>query len=408
MRSLACLLLVTVAGCGSAEDVDRAVGLEDLFRGKDFVLASHPAGLFRSSLAGEAWERVSTPPEMPAGGKFVASPEAAKVVFYFLPAQPRSKKDMRSLPVKLFTSEDAGRTWRLANELDGPGEPANVTSLFRHRDGVLYALAGRDAINTSQIWRSRDDGRTWSDITGPADSGGLYRIFPDPDHPNLVCLGQSMIRGYVWQADDDRYRWEIAREWEWEPTDRVAAWRRRDESYGGESFRLLGATLANYFDLEREFDGKRYARAERIETDREEYHVRRGEPIAVKVRLREVREDIELRMADDDHSEMFWKFSVLPPAGAERTFPAGRPKPHEEAGRSPQEIAKLWAPPRAFVLKHARAHERKFRLDRTGAFDRAGRYLVRISYGSDWLSPVVATDCWRGHLPGQVFQVVVE
>jgi photosystem II stability/assembly factor-like uncharacterized protein len=126
---------------------------------------------------------------------------------------PRSPKAARVLYASsygtgVFRSDDGGRTW-----VATPGQPGregnrHVCRLVLHPDGsVLATVTGRrqgDAFPVpGGLWRSRDRGATWEDLTA-----GLLPRWPGdavvhPTDPNVVYLALSSIPG---RGDGGVYR----------------------------------------------------------------------------------------------------------------------------------------------------------------------------------------------------------
>jgi len=149
----------------------------------------------------------------------------------------------------LFVSEDAGKNWTTAS-LD-----QNVLDAFAHPNGSIFAVTetvnttsyppGGDSISTTDkngvahyphdhLLVSRDNGRDWTEITPTLRSAfGLFGIFQDPDHPDLICVRSAEInhtsRTFFYQADDSHYHWKEIPFERW-PGDRFPG---EDDFYSG-------------------------------------------------------------------------------------------------------------------------------------------------------------------------------
>ncbi len=132
-----------------------------------------------------------------------------------------------------YGSKDGGRTWGPREErLDIQGREFGLTTL---EDGTLLMTChwlARDVFNPSKhthskIFRSTDEGRTWSEIRiGPdgypdkAETVADWMAFqiPDAERPGelLTCLGVSMQHGgtnapkvvRIWQSRDSGKTWD--------------------------------------------------------------------------------------------------------------------------------------------------------------------------------------------------------
>jgi len=150
----------------------------------------------------------------------------------------RSPRDQRVLYFgreRLFRTDDDGRRWSLISPdltREDPGVPPNLDSLTAadaprpgRRHGVIYAIAPsrlRDhelwvGTDDGLVWRSRDEGAHWSDVTpravGPWSKVGMVETsFFDPDTVYLAVDRHRLDdrRPYVYRTHDGGRTWEPA------------------------------------------------------------------------------------------------------------------------------------------------------------------------------------------------------
>ncbi len=86
-------------------------------------------------------------------------------------AEESFDRDSTTTEVRVWVSDDAGQTWRTTGLLPGKTNP----SVSYCADGVVWASAG------FRVYRSNDDGETWTEGTSPLSGGGPR------DLPQLIC-----------------------------------------------------------------------------------------------------------------------------------------------------------------------------------------------------------------------------
>src|SRR5690349_12809805 len=132
------------------------------------------------------------PAAMPTGGRFGAVSMASEQILYY---SLRWKKLANGQPAATYGPTDAGLTWKLLSE----GDEYGPVAMLENR--VLFAVTNAEQINHQpSIDVSRDMGKTWRDISGKI-FGQVHGLFPDPDHPGLICVETNSIRGYILQAN---------------------------------------------------------------------------------------------------------------------------------------------------------------------------------------------------------------
>ncbi|MHC4865965.1 MAG: exo-alpha-sialidase [Planctomycetota bacterium] len=113
------------------------------------------------------------------------------------------------VPFKVGRSTDNGATWDLSLPIIsggiGPYTPQPITNVFRAGSGDLYfAMDGSGT--QSFLWRSTDDGMTWSDMGGRTN-GRHSTIVPLDDSGTLLSIGtkNGNINGFMPQMKS--YNW---------------------------------------------------------------------------------------------------------------------------------------------------------------------------------------------------------
>ena len=128
--------------------------------------------------------------------------------------------------VRLIRSDDLGQTWQYIGALPLSGDPKILVGalpfgkMVQLLDGTillpLYKLPGQDCDDfTSHILRSRDDGRTWGDVTCIAEGFTENQLLPLPSGKIIAVLryeykGELKGRGSdLWQTEswDAGYTW---------------------------------------------------------------------------------------------------------------------------------------------------------------------------------------------------------
>ena len=191
---------VPVNGFGSAENHTHAMLA---LPGNVVVLATH-YGLFRSADGGKTWKEVAGGSNQLMYGsmtdKLGVSPLNPQrlYVLTFLALIPHDK-------FGLYTSDDAGQTWKLASA----APPA-------FNDPIYTEAPGNDTKDEVYIYRSdlgnlglqvsMDDGQHFS-TTGTLPFGSIARMLPVPGAPGhlLICgdsgIARSTDGGLHWQVD---------------------------------------------------------------------------------------------------------------------------------------------------------------------------------------------------------------
>jgi photosystem II stability/assembly factor-like uncharacterized protein len=103
-------------------------------------------------------------------------------------------------------SMDDGASWSLrTNALPGAPEMMWVNHIFpsKHAKGRVYVAANnyRNDDYANYLWRSDDDGASWTSITGDLPAKRVVRaIREDPRNPNVLWLGTEFGAWWSWDA----------------------------------------------------------------------------------------------------------------------------------------------------------------------------------------------------------------
>lgn len=120
----------------------------------------------------------------------------------------------------VFCSEDGGRTWRERSAgLGAPGVNRRVCRLHLHPDGTLFCLVtgllreGRLIREGVGLYRSRDAGTSWEDMTAALDVRWLTDYAVDPRDSRIVYLAvcddpaRRQAEGGLYKTTDGGARW---------------------------------------------------------------------------------------------------------------------------------------------------------------------------------------------------------
>jgi hypothetical protein len=267
----------------AVEELD--VRLDSVLPRANDVFAAHGGGIFRADRKQKSWQKLKLPAEMPTGGLFGMVPADSPQILYYSSRQYSRREGERR---GLYASDDAGQSWRLLAEGDDFGPVALL------KCGALFSVTNAGRLNGKAVIEvSRDMGQIWRDISNNS-FGTVHGLFPDPDHPGLICLDVNSIRGYILQAEDERYEWKATRSWEWHPERRDAVPFGRTYSTTATRNPLYGlsATLRNYFD--HDFGSRTSVPAIDLSADESRFVFRAGDDIQIPITVRFL-EDLRIR-----------------------------------------------------------------------------------------------------------------
>jgi len=422
-RHVAFALSVAISGVVAAAEPEATSNMNapvvSVVRQETDVFASNKAGVFRANLESRQWRKLDLPAGMPLGGRFAKVPNESAMVLYV--ASNSFGRSAAEGKYGVYASSDAGETWSLLSENDDYG------SVLLLPNGSLFAVTNPLNLNgPSHVHLSKDMGKTWRDITGKS-FGSVFDLFPDPDHPNQVCLRVSSTRGYILQAGDERYLWNATRDWEWHP-ERFRTTEFFQRGYSTQTtLYMLAATLNNYFQYD--FGDRTAIPSFELSSDESRIAVAPGREVVVPITIR-FREDDAYRgwlweerratgfrnpeptpttvtLIDSPSSYALWGIRVE--FQGQRT--AKRARASDDIYRAQDRDAvrqRLLSETNwnEIPLTSSLPYRRQLDLTRLHDFAAKGTYRVQLTYDNSWLADR-DTGHWVGTFSSPVFEVIV-
>ena len=143
-------------------------------------------GIFKSTDNGLTWTllpstSVNTPQRYVSTWQFITTVKVSPTTGDVYAAQGNNGH--------LKVSRDGGTTWTNAIDLQGGNPGSRGIDLAITSTGIVYAVVAGD-IAKSGIWRSADDGVTWTDISPPGWTTNKSRLVLDvaPSNENIVYI----------------------------------------------------------------------------------------------------------------------------------------------------------------------------------------------------------------------------
>jgi hypothetical protein len=376
-----------------------------LVRERD-VFACNEAGLFRASKSDGHWRPLPLPDGMPPNGFFATEPVSAPDLWYYAPNWVLAPAANSGKLAGLYRSRDDGQHWQLVTSV------YDLRDVFLHPNGTLYAIIRvvmkKPEATTirDRIIMSRDEGQSWTDITGTLGPGiGLSKIMADPDHPPLVIMLAESMRAIIAQAQDERYQWELTREWDWmeqHMTDEVFFY--RDYSTGATLY-MFPATLSNYFQYD--FGSRADLPAFDIVPDRSSYTFAMAEPKRISVAVRFLPSEPKVKLIDLKDQVGFWGLRVIDPKGRRTRVLAPLLNSWRASGQKPEDLGRIRRSKEfgVHLLSAQQPYLRSIDLEPLYSFDEKGTYRVQLQYDS-FIADRQRGE-WPGSFTGSVFEVVI-
>jgi hypothetical protein len=372
----------------------------------DYIVAVNSNGFYRAQVSTKNWERLSVPHGMSVQGQFAVS-EANSNMVYFWPDSPFDAKG------RLYVSSDAGTKWTLVSDDYG------FTSVFQNRDGRLYAVIWKEDGRSKQgvysrLIMSENGGKSWKDISQNI-FGDLYNIFPDPKHPNRVCVYGNSIRGYIFESTDDNYSsWADTVEWNWRRDSKTD-----DEflqgGYGsGNTLYMLNARLSNYFDYD--FDSAAQIPAFEISIDTNHLVFGLEDKIKIPVTIKFREPGITVKLPDTTNGEEMWSIQMIAPSGERIRSGAKMNRIGEADTEALRQQYRALPDFKIAEVSVTNSYSRTIALFHLSDFSKPGEYRFRLWYSSSgWAwerneheGHTIKTDVWDGNFCSPIFTLTIK
>jgi hypothetical protein len=331
---------------------------------------------------------------IPLNGFFVESASVSSTIYYYTPKWIGWKMPLvKTKTIGVYRYNPIGSKWELlSTEYD-------FKHVYVHENGVIYAIIGITGKEGGQtffcdrIVLSKDSGKHWEDISHDLGRGiMLFGIFQDPDHKKLVCLDASSIRGYILQANDEGYKWNLTRDGDWyakhSPQETFFA----DEYSTGTTAFMHRATLSNYFDYP--FGNHAQICSFRIAVGGRR-NFKPKQPIVLPVEIVFWCEgNANATLLDTEHESACWGLHRILPDGTQQRVPIAK-----GLDRGSPEV-------KLHRLTHRQSYKRLVNLSAMCDFSKPGTYRVQLIYDDGWIADRFKGD-WQGRFSSPMFEIKI-
>jgi len=352
---------------------------------QDEVLASTADGVYRASLRDKKWWRVGDPDVSHVPIQFAVQPKPRGRIFGFVPRTyyptdfDGHSGRLKAKAPGLYASDDKGLSWSLRNDRE------DFVTLLQVADKLFATVREKEGAMNNRVMVSENDGADWKDLTDPPSRASS--IFPDPDHPGLICLSEEGIRLVIYQADDSNYKWR-----------RLGPLQLRGglhsdfigvSSYGvtlGIAYQAF-ATLANYFKLG--FGQQTSLPGLRLMPQHDSFTFSKSATKRIQIQVQFVAEGQKTLFLDSPKTLDCWALSVQNPDGKVviSPFPGEKAVNYDhgdrQAGakryRESNDVSKL-------LIEPGQSFRRLIDLDEMGDFSEIGKYRISVRYNDSWLA----------------------
>lgn len=182
-------------------------------------------GLQRSTDGGASWRKVEAFPLKGLGTPTDRSTHGGLSFVVFDPRSGQRGQPSRTLFVgvadphdhALYRSDDAGRTWRPVE--GGPRAELSAAKAELDDRGILYVTCtlgiGPNGVTDGAVWRLDTNTGAWTDITPPRPLGGFMGVALDRKRPGVIMvstLNRWQPGDTLWRSTDDGRSWTSLRE----------------------------------------------------------------------------------------------------------------------------------------------------------------------------------------------------
>jgi photosystem II stability/assembly factor-like uncharacterized protein len=138
-------------------------------------------GIFKSIDGGKTWAQLSKGlPDKIVQANLAIAPSSSATLF----AAVRTRISSR-----LYRSEDAGETWRVATDDERPGAGIGGGDL----PVVRFDPKNPEIVYSASVvcWKSIDGGKTWDGWRGAPGGDDYQNVWINPENPNVILLGSD-------------------------------------------------------------------------------------------------------------------------------------------------------------------------------------------------------------------------